>query len=52
MSTSNVRELAALHQREKKLRQQVAWASLARRAELARQLEDVERKITEMEEKL
>ena len=49
MSTSNVRIVAALHQREKKLRQQMAWASGAKRAALFQDLETVEQKIAEME---
>ena len=49
MSTSNVRELASPRQREKKLRQQMAWASGAKRAALLQDLETVERKIEEME---
>lgn len=47
MSTSNVRELATLRQREKKLRQQMAWASGEERAALIRQLDDIERRIAE-----
>ena len=49
MSVSNVRQLAELRQREKKLRQQMAWASGSKRAGLLQQLEDVEKKIAEME---
>ena len=49
MSTSNVRELATLRQREKKLRQQMAWASGEERAALIQKLDDVERKIAESE---
>ena len=49
MSTSNVRELASLRQREKKLRQQMAWASEAKRAALLQELAAVQRKIEEME---
>ena len=49
MSTSNVRELAALRQRERKLRQQMAWAISEKRAMLAQELEEVEQKIEEME---
>ncbi len=47
MSTSNVRELAALLQRAGKLRQQIAWASGEKRAALIQKLDDVERKIAE-----
>lgn len=49
MSTSNIRELAALRQREGKLRQQMAWASGEKRAALIQELDDVERKIAESE---
>ncbi len=49
MSTSNVRELVSLRQRERKLRQQTAWASGEKRTVLAQQLEEVEQKIAEME---
>ena len=49
MSTSNVRELAALRRREGKLRQQMAWERGEKRAVVAQQIEEVERKITETE---
>ena len=47
MSTSNIRELAALRQREKKLRQQMAWAQGEKRAAIIQELQKVERKILE-----
>ena len=49
MSTSNVRELVSLRQRERKLRQQMAWAGGEKRAALAQALEEVEQKIKETE---
>ena len=49
MGTSNVRELAALRRREGKLRQQMAWARGEKRAVVAQQIEEVERKIAETE---
>lgn len=49
MSTSNVRELAGLRQRERKLHQQMAWASGEKRAALAQALDEVGEKIKEME---
>lgn len=50
MSTSNVRELAALRQREKKLRQRMAWTSGERRTAIIAELNALERRIAEMEE--
>ena len=40
MSTSNVRELAALRRREGKLRQQMAWERGEKRAVVAQQIEE------------
>ena len=45
MSTSNIRELVSLFQRERKLRQQMAWAQGEKRAAIIQELDEVERKI-------